>query len=512
MTGSSATLRSLVIYALVLPLALLLGYLLAQPLDLWTMMFYGMVAGILAFPLLIKWHRPMLFMAWNMTAVVFLLPGRPQLWFVMAFLSLLISIVQRTILREMRFLHVPSLVLPLLFIALVVYLTGKVRGGFGLASFGGETIGGRRYWTAFAGIAGFLAMIAQRIPPQKAMLYVGLFFLAPILNSVGNTIDFVAPSFYWIFLIFPVEYLPGQGPSMIARFYGLTLAGMGVYYYLLARHGVGGILGARNLRRGLLLFGALALTMTGGYRSFFILMVMTFLFVFYYEGLLRSRYTVMLLLATILGAAIIVPLATKLPLSIQRTLSILPIEVDYRARESAQGSSEWRLKMWETLLPEIPEYFWFGKGLAIEGRELVMVNEQAQGDSAAGAERAKLAGDYHNGPLTVLIPFGIWGALGWLWFLAAGFRALYLNYRYGDESLKTINTFLLAYFLARVIHYMLIFGNFYSDIAIFAGIVGLGVSLNGGICQPARAPARARQPVNPPMRAARPAWASPRSV
>jgi hypothetical protein len=299
---------------------------------------------------------------------------------------------------------------------------------------------------------------------------------------------------------------------MIARFYGLTLAGMGVYYYLLARHGVGGILGAKNLWRGLLLFGVLALTMTGGYRSFFLLMVMTFLLLFYFEGLLRSRYTVMLVLATIFAAAVIIPLATKLPLSIQRTLSVLPIEVDYRARESAQGSSEWRLKMWETLLPEIPEYFWFGKGLAIEGRELVMVNEQAQGDSAAGAERAKLAADYHNGPLTVLIEFGIWGALGWVWFLAAGFRALYLNYRYGEESLKKINTFLLAYFLARVIHYMLIFGNFYSDIAIFAGIVGLGGSLNGGICQPARAPAQARQPVSPPIRAGRPAWASSRSV
>jgi len=102
--------------------------------------------------------------------------------------------------------------------------------------------------------------------------------------------------------------------------------------------------------------------------------------------------------------------------------------------------------------------------------------------------------------------------LGWLWFLAAGFRALYLNYRYGEESLKKINTFLLAYFLARVIHYMLIFGNFYSDIAIFAGIVGLGVSLNGGICRPVHVAVQARQPARMFTRGPRPAMAISRST
>ncbi len=92
-----------------------------------------------------------------------------------------------------------------------------------------------------------------------------------------------------------------------------------------------------------------------------------------------------------------------------------------------------------------------------------------------------MVGDYHNGPLSVIIPFGIWGVIGWLWFLATATRALYLNYRNSDPQLKTINRFLFAYFVARIIFFFFIFGGFYSDLAIFTGIVGLSISLNNGI-------------------------------
>ena len=40
-------------------------------------------------------------------------------------------------------------------------------------------------------------------------------------------------------------------------------------------------------------------------------------------------------------------------------------------------------------------------------------------------EGAAMAGDYHNGPLSVLIPFGIWGLAAFVWLLVAGARFLY---------------------------------------------------------------------------------------
>jgi hypothetical protein len=90
----------------------------------------------------------------------------------------------------------------------------------------------------------------------------------------------------------------------------------------------------------------------------------------------------------------------------------------------------------------------------------------------------------------VVIPFGIWGVIALLWFWIAGWRALWKNYRYGDPALRTVNIFLLAYFIARVFQFLIVFGGLYGDIYYFTSIIGLSVSLNGGIRRPAPAPAR----------------------
>jgi hypothetical protein len=81
----------------------------------------------------------------------------------------------------------------------------------------------------------------------------------------------------------------------------------------------------------------------------------------------------------------------------------------------------------------------------------------------------------------VLISFGVWGVIGWFWFLAASIRALYLNYRHGPEHLKTVNTFLLSYFVARTLFFFTIFGDFRADFPLFAGLIGFALALNGGI-------------------------------
>jgi hypothetical protein len=90
-----------------------------------------------------------------------------------------------------------------------------------------------------------------------------------------------------------------------------------------------------------------------------------------------------------------------------------------------------------------------------------------------------VAGDYHNGPLSVVIPFGLWGALAFGWFLVAAGRALYLNFIQGDATLKLINMTLLACFLARAIFFAFLVGGLEGDLAYFAGLVGLSISLNG---------------------------------
>ncbi len=516
MTNAVAAFRSLIVYALVVPLALVMGYLLATPTEFSSWATVGLVLLVLCTPLLLKWHHPLLFLSWNMTAVVFFLPGRPQFWLVMAFGSLLVAIVQRTLNKDMRFISAPSVLWPVVFIGLVVVITARFTGGFGMRVLGSESYGGKRYLLLLAGIAGFLAMIAHRIPREKAMWYVGLFFLGGLANAIGSSVGFVNPLFYFLFYIFPVETndlggLAARNGEGIARYFGLSVACIGAFSFLLARYGIRNMLGWNRLWRLALLAGTLVLACFGGFRSIFAILAMTFLLVFYFEGLFRSKYGGMLVAGAVLGCALLVPLAHKLPLSIQRSLSFLPLEVDPVVRYSAQGSTEWRVQMWQALLPEVPRYFWFGKGLGISGRELNLTSDLAR-MGAGGSEGSALAGDYHNGPLSTIIAFGVWGAIGLLWLLAASIRALYLNHLYGDESLRTINTLLLAYFISRALTFLVIAGGFYTDIAVFAGIVGLSLSLNGGICQPAPAPAyvpppRSKSPL--PVKPALPMTPSP---
>jgi O-antigen ligase len=176
----------------------------------------------------------------------------------------------------------------------------------------------------------------------------------------------------------------------------------------------------------------------------------------------------------------LIPLVQTLPLSIQRSLSVLPLPVNPAARADAKGSTEWRIKMWQALAPEIPQYFWLGKGFAASATDYYLAQESVRRGLSRDYETMILSGDYHNGPLSVIIPFGIWGALAFLAFIISALRVLYLNHRNGDPALARVNTFLFSYFIAKLIFFLTIFGALHIDIATFAGIVGLSISINGG--------------------------------
>jgi hypothetical protein len=499
MTSSNTAIRTAIIYAVILPLALWVGYLLAD-LGTFNKLFVGMIIFSLSLPILLKWHHPVLFLVWNMTAMLGFLPGAPPVWMLVAVTSLTISILQRTLTAEMKFISVPSLTLPIIFLLLVVLFTAR-QTGFSVRALGGltgsQSVGGKGYFWILGGVAGFFAMIAHRIPAEKVRLYLALFFLGGLTNAIGSAYPFSPPQLYYLFYVFPVDSL-GRMPSLyqesIDRFYGVTLAFVGVFLYLLARHGIAQTLRWSRAGRGFLILAVLGLIALGGYRSFLILMVLTFLLLFYFEGLLRTQYAVILASIAILGGVALIPLASKLPLGVQRTLSILPLDVNPVARYDAQKSNEWRLEIWKSALPDVWKYLWLGKGLQISGVDLDMTAELVKRGYLSSQEEAILTGNYHSGPLTVMISFGVWGGIAWLWFLGAGVRALYRNYRYGEPSLRTINTFLLAYLVARTIHFFTIFGDLRTDFPIFVGIIGLAVAINHGIKNPASAPRAVAKP------------------
>jgi len=501
-TAAVSLFRSLLVYSICVPLALVLGYMMATPDDFTS---FSIIAGVLLFlliPLLLRWHHIWLIAAWNMSVVLFFLPGRPSIWIALAWISLLISFVQYILNRKHKFIYVPEVTKPLILLVLVTLVTAKFTGGFGLQAFGSNTFGGKRYLLILTSIVGYFAITAQQIPAKKVPLYVALYFLGAITIAIGELAVVVGPAFYFIFLIFPVGSAglqaiaadPTGRPGFASRLSGLASAGSAAYLFMLCRYGIQGLFDWRRVLR-LAVFGFfLVVAMLGGFRSILILFLLTFVILFYLEGLMRSPLLPVFLLALIMGGAAMVPVVDRLPLAIQRSLSFLPLPVDPMVKASAQASTEWRVEMWKRVLPEVPEYLFMGKGYGFSAKDLALT--RLMNSSQSATEGAELVGDYHSGPLSIIVPFGIPGTLAFLWLLAGGLKVLRRNYLYGDPAFQRINTFLLAHFLAKSIFFFTIFGGFYGDLAGFIGLLALSISINGGMAQKPELAAQPKMVVN----------------
>jgi len=484
MASTFAVSRNHLIFGLCLPLAILLGYMLAEAQDFTSIVVILIVLGILVTPVLLRWHHPLLILSWNMVAQPAFLPGAPHLWIVMSLLSLFIAVLNRTINAEQRFAQVPSLTRPLLVFTTVVLVTAFLAGGIGLRIFGAAAVGGRGYFYILAAVAGFFALSSRPIPQNRAMFYTGLFFLPGLTSMVGRIAGQLGPSASFVYYLFPGEFGtddfyvdPTFDPGLV-RISGAVGASLAVFCWLLARYGIAGLFDLARPWRLVMLIAAVGAGMFGGFRSALLLMAAIFFVLYTLERLWQTRLTVVLVLLTVLGGAFVVGFTEHLPLSVQRTLSVLPIEVDPVTREMAEYSTQWRLDMWKAVLPEVPKYLLKGKGYSYSADELFMEQMQSLTTGTVTFEAAAFAGDYHNGPLSVVIPFGAAGLLAFAWLLIAGSRFLYSVCQTCAPELHRINTLLFALFLARILSFIFVFGSLSPELFYFTGILGFSVALN----------------------------------
>jgi hypothetical protein len=509
MTSASPLLKTLLIYSICLPLAVFLGYLIASPdptRDYSVWIGIALVISVLVLPLLLKWHREILIASWSGCIGLYFMPGRPELWLAMMWVSFTIALVQSILSPSLKFISVRSITAPLMFLAAVTLVTAKLTGGVGIGAFGSETMGGKKYIYILTSILGYFALVSRPIPPKRAYIYTALFFLGAltfIVNDVAARIGSSAVYLYWFFPL-GVESLhvlrDETGEGYITRLGNVGVAATACYYTLLVWYGIRGIFNTAHKRRIITLIALGFLALASGFRSNLIHFAMAFAILFWLEGLIRSRLTAVFLAMFVLGGALIIGFSNRLPLSFQRTISFLPVEVDPVAKESAQVSSKWRTDMWKSVIPQIPHYLLLGKGYSLTEEEMQKpIAEGYKNPMDENAMGAANAGDFHNGPLSVIIIFGVWGVAGWLWFLLASFRVFRQNYLYGNPELKLLNRGLFAIFLARAIFFFTVFGSFYSDLTFFVGLVGISIAVNAGVANPA--PARQMNlPIREPRR------------
>jgi O-Antigen ligase len=488
MASSVAIPRSYLIYGVCLPLAVLIGYLLADPLDSGSIAVIVLVLCVLSVPVVLRWHHPLLVLSWNSFGALFFCPGKPALWMVLTAVSFFVTLLNRAIGRPVRFFEAPAVAKSLLCLGAIVWLTARLNGGVGFQALGATTIGAKRYVSLYGAIMCYFALAANRVEVRKAGLYMGLFWLGSLAVFLGY-LGALVPGLDFLFRLFPAETeLMGErafGNSVLVqanplfRLGSMLAPATGILFYLLARHGIRGVLDLKRPWRLPACCLAIVAVLVGGFRAAFVACVLVLACVFYLEGLCRPRYLLMLAGAGLAGAVVMVPLMDRMPLSVQRTLSFLPVSVDPIVRRDADASTEWRLDMWKEVLPQVPKYFFRGKGYGLDPHEMYEANLAEQSGTGVTAETAMISGDYHSGPLSVAIPLGIYGVAAFVWFLYASIQVLYGNYRYGDPALKTINALLLANFLVRTFSFIFMFGSLYSDLIGFCGTIGISVSLNG---------------------------------
>ncbi len=497
MTNSVVLPRKLIIFGIVLPLAAFVGYLLASP-DFGSFALIALFVGVLTLPLFLRWHHAILVFTWNLSLVLAFLPGAPPLWMPAGLISLSLVLLSRILDKDLRLLHVPSVSWSLLFLGLVVLFTMKMTGTIGLRSLGGTSYGGKKYFFILFAIAAYFALSSRRIPLQKANFYTGAFLLPGLTLVLSSVVYMLGPSVWFLYYLLPTDVALGQaiedmqfnpGALKIGRIAGFAFGGPALLNFMLARYGVRGILDWSKPWRLLVFVGVIAVSLLGGFRSVLILNGLLFVLQFFLEGMHKTYLSAVLLIAGLPIFAGLVLFADKLPLSAQRTLSFLPIKVHPAAQADAMASTDWRLRMWQVLWPEVPKYFWIGKGYTASATDYYLASESARRGLGQDYEASLIAGDYHSGPLSIMVPFGIFGVLAFIFFLAASLRVLHLNYRDGHPRLKLINTFLYSCFIVRVIFFLAVFGGIHVDIVTFAGLVGLSISLNGGVARlPAQTP------------------------
>ena len=491
--NSSALFRSLIVYAVCVPMAVFVGWTLTNPLDYQSIGFIGVLTAFLAFPLLMKWHYPLLIFSWACPISLFFLPGHPNLFLPMVAVSLSISVVERILNKEQAFVPSGGVTWPLIALLGVVIITAELTGGFGLRSMGSNVYGGKKYATLIIGILSFFAIIARPIPRKKANLYITLYFAGSFIFFLSDLYPIIPEPLHFIYLLIPLsdrgmdQFGDFQLQLGVTRLSGIAGTAGAVFYWMLARHGIRDIFLSGKPWRPLVLVISFLMIFMGGFRSSIIGALIVFGLIFYLEKMHRTGMLLVVILVGMMGGALLVPLASHLPFTFQRSLAWLPLKIDPEARMDAEGSTQWRLDIWESLLPEVPKYLMLGKGYAFSAEtfnESMGRNATFQKIIDPSQNPLALSSDFHSGPLSVVITFGIWGVLVWLWYWAAGFRVVWRNYHYGDPALRHLNLMLYALFVARVFGFLFIFGGVVEDVAAFAGIIGLSLALNHGVSGP----------------------------
>jgi hypothetical protein len=231
-------------------------------------------------------------------------------------------------------------------------------------------------------------------------------------------------------------------------------------------------------------FGAIFLS---GFRSALLFAFFAFLL----SSILRGRFRDLWVTAAVALCGLILLISVQgnvlqLPLTMQRALSWLPGDWSQEAVTDAEGSTQWRLEMWQWAWNDnriLRDRVWGqGFGLSIDDMNLIASSLTAGGGGASllgGSDRENfmITGSFHSGPLSSIKYIGIVGLC--LYYPLMCYMAV-LAWRLCKRA-RGSRGFMLALFVSIPIIYepfnfVIIFGGLdsnYSQLLFWAGLLNM---------------------------------------
>jgi hypothetical protein len=329
-----------------------------------------------------------------------------------AALGFALQVIMRRIRLKMQWTLLDYLATVCLFWLVVTFIKNPV----GIAFLGSDMVGGRKYLSLIFAFIGYFILSRGRIPANLAFkmpLIVAVAWATPhALNAaavVWPDLGSIISQFYSVQLS-DQSLLTGQGDlGTEARIVGIEKM---IFPFFIAMCSYYPPVTFINPLYPLRAFGFLAsfiLVGLSGFRSSLIAMVGCMTVAIWIRGRLIDFVPLaiagVVLLIALIGA---VQSGVAVPLTIQRTLSVLPLGWDANAVEDAQGTVEWRVDMWRDAWND-PNYFKdkiFGDGFGYTFQEMNLFADQMSGrgglTGAARYELFMIRGSLHNGPLSSL--------------------------------------------------------------------------------------------------------------
>ena len=220
----------------------------------------------------------------------------------------------------------------------------------------------------------------------------------------------------------------------------------------------------------------LVMYLYSGFRSSILLLGMTStIYIIVYKKKDRIKRMFTLLFCALALVVVLIPFVQKLPLSMQRSLSIIPVyHVNPEAEMAAVSTTTWRVEIWKLMLQNIPKYFWLGSGVAVNAAAAYSTNPYF----IYSPEGAYEYHNYHNGPLGILHDYGIFGLITVIGFMFSSSVEFYRSRKIfvTGTFLHRFYTYLLATYLTQVLSFLVIFGDVFDSVA---GMLLASVMLRG---------------------------------